>query len=282
MMMKQALISFLSLMLLFLLQCSKTLAQPAAAPAQPAGPISSPALPSPPTPLVLPGAAGPASSGPTNATKILEKVGHFSFFIRLLKATTVRDQIERQLNDTNSGVTVFAPTDNAFSSLSSGTLNTLSDPQKELLIQFHVLSSYIPPTRFQTLRNPLRTNAGTNSRYEYPLNVTSSGNSVNISTGITNTSVSSIVYSDGQLAVYQVDKVLLPWSIFGAKPPAMAPAPAPLKPIKQNSTAVADGDDSTDDDDHNKLNASAAVSLMGMQHVVFLFGASMVLAIFSL
>ncbi|KAK9185973.1 hypothetical protein WN943_026332 [Citrus x changshan-huyou] len=262
--------------------CSKTLAQPAAAPAQPAGPISSPALPSPPTPLVLPGAAGPASSGPTNFTKILEKVGHFSFFIRLLKATTVRDQIERQLNDTNSGVTVFAPTDNAFSGLSSGTLNTLSDPQKELLIQFHVLSSYIPPTRFQTLRNPLRTNAGTNSRYEYPLNVTSSGNSVNISTGITNTSVSSIVYSDGQLAVYQVDKVLLPWSIFGAKPPAMAPAPAPLKPIKQNSTAVADGDDSTDDDDHNKLNASAAVSLMGMQHVVFLFGASMVLAIFSL
>lgn len=112
--------------------------------------------------------------------------------------------------------------------------------------------------------------------------MTSSGNSVNISTGITNTSVSSIVYSDGQLAVYQVDKVLLPWSIFGAKPPAMAPAPAPLKPIKQNSTAVADGDDSTDDDDHNKLNASAAVSLMGMQHVVFLFGASMVLAIFSL
>ena len=73
MMRKQAFISF-SLALLFLLHCTLTLAQPAAAPGQPATPIAAPAPPSPPVPLVQPGpAAGPAPSGPTNVIKILEK-----------------------------------------------------------------------------------------------------------------------------------------------------------------------------------------------------------------
>ncbi|KAJ4726008.1 Fasciclin-like arabinogalactan protein [Melia azedarach] len=279
MMMKQIFSSF-TLMLVFLLHCTKILAQPAAAPAQPAGPIAAPTPPSPPAPLVLPGpAAGPAPSGPTNVTKILEKAGGFTLFIRLLKSTTVTDQIEKQLNDTNSGMTIFAPTDDAFSGLSSGTLNSLNDGQKESLMQFHVVPSYIPLSQFQTVSNPIRTIAGDNSRYAYPLNVTSYPNSVNISTGITNTSVSGTVYTDGQLAIYQVNRVLLPWNLFGAKPPA--PAPAPGKPEKQNAGAVEN--DSPDRDDDDKTNASGAVSLKAMQNVVFIWATAVVsAAIFSL
>ncbi|KAJ0084681.1 hypothetical protein Patl1_30726 [Pistacia atlantica] len=232
----------LSPLLIFLLHSTTTLAQPAAA---------------------------PAPAGPTNVTKILEKAGQFTLLIRLMKATSVADQIDHQLNDSNNGMTLFAPSDNAFSGLSSGTLNSLNDQQKVALIQFHVIPSYITVSQFQTMSNPIRTNAGDSSPYKYPLNVTTFGNSVNISTGITNTSVSGTVYTDGQLAVYQVDKVLLPWDLFGAKPPA--PAPAPAKPKKKAGSA----DDTPDD---TTLATSGASSLKVTVQNVVVFGFAMVAA----
>jgi hypothetical protein len=56
---------------------------------------------------------------------------------------------------------------------------------------------------------------------------------VNITTGLTNTSLSGTVYTDNQLAIYKIEKVLLPKDIFASKAPAPAPvAPAPEKPTK--------------------------------------------------
>lgn len=199
-------------------------------------------------------AAAPAPPGPTNITKILEKAGQFTTFIRLLKSTKVDEQINNQLNDSNSGLTVFAPSDNAFSSLASGTLNSLTDQQKVELIQFHVLPSFISMSQFQTVSNPLRTQAGDVANGQFPLNVTTMGNTVNITTGIVNTSVSSTIYSDDQLAVFQVDKVLLPWNIFGPH----VPAPAPSKPKKEKAGPIAEGPSSTAKD---STGTSAAVTL---------------------
>ncbi|XP_031256461.1 fasciclin-like arabinogalactan protein 12 [Pistacia vera] len=286
-MMKQSFFSF-SILLLFLLQCTTTVAQPIPAPLPPPTPPSptasppAPPLPtsSPPAPLVP--AAAPGPSGPTNVTKILEKAKGFSLFIRLLKSTSVADQIEKQLNDSSNGVTIFAPTDGAFSSLSSGVLNSLNDEEKEELVQFHVISSYIPLSQFQTVSNPLRTNAGDTSKYTFPLNVTAYPNSVNISTGITNTSLSGTVYSDGQLAIYQVDKVLLPWNIFGAKPPA--PASSPTKRKKESDDSTSDDTTVTDSSSDDKVNASGAISLKikTMQNMVFSGVAMVAATIFSL
>ncbi|XP_044505213.1 fasciclin-like arabinogalactan protein 12 [Mangifera indica] len=290
MVMKQTFFSFL---LLFLFHCTTSVAQapipaplppptpptPTASPPAPPLPTKSPpAAPtkSPPAPLVP--AAAPSPSGPTNVTKILEKAKGFSLFIRLLKSTSVADQIEKQLNDSNNGVTIFAPTDGAFSSLSSGVLNSLNDEQKEELIQFHVLSSYIPLSQFQTVSNPLRTNAGDTSKYSFPLNVTAYPNSVNISTGLTHTSLSGTVYSDGQLAIYQLDKVLLPMNIFGAKPPS--PAPSPTKRKKENNDSTTDDTTAADSSTDDNVNASGAMSLtiMTIQTTV-LSGFAMILAI---
>ncbi|XWS28414.1 hypothetical protein CRYUN_Cryun25bG0066700 [Craigia yunnanensis] len=134
MIMKQHLIFTLSFLLLFFLHCSRTLAQ---APAQ-----------------------APAPPGPTNVTKILEKAGQFSIFIRLMKATQVSNQMLGQLNNTNNGITIFAPTDNAFSSLKSGTLNSLTDEQQVELVQFHIVPTYLSSSQFQTVSNPVRTQAG--------------------------------------------------------------------------------------------------------------------------
>ncbi|XP_047322623.1 fasciclin-like arabinogalactan protein 11 [Impatiens glandulifera] len=166
----------------------------------------------------------PGPSGPANVTKILEKAGQFTVYLRLLQTTQVGSQINTQLNNSNNGMTVFAPTDNAFSSLPAGALNSLSDRQKVELIQFHVLSSFLSTAMFQTVSNPLRTQSGNDAD---PLNVTSSGNQVNLTTGVVNATLGNTIYTDGQFAVYQVDKVLLPFSIFGTPAPSNSPAPAP-------------------------------------------------------
>ena len=56
-----------------------------------------------------------------------------------------------------------------------------------------------------------------------------SSNNVNISTGVNSMLLSTVVSKDFPLAVYSVDKVPLPYELFGPKPPTPAPAPAPAK-----------------------------------------------------
>ncbi|GER51083.1 FASCICLIN-like arabinogalactan-protein 11 [Striga asiatica] len=184
---------------------------------------------------------GPAPAGPTNVTKILEKAGQFTTLIRLLRTTQLGPQIDAQLNNTaaGQGITLFAPTDAAFSALPSGTLNSISDQQKVSLIQFHVIPNYLSLPQFQTVSNPIRTQAGDSG---FQINVTTSGNQVNVSTGVDDASVGNTVYTDGQLAVYQVDKVLLPISLFGAPAPASAVAPAAAKKSAAAESPVAGGD----------------------------------------
>ncbi|XP_028776006.1 fasciclin-like arabinogalactan protein 11, partial [Neltuma alba] len=172
-----------------------------------------------------------APAGPTNITQVLEKAGQFTTFIKLLKATQVADRINSQLNNSNQGLTIFAPTDNAFATLKSGALNSINSQEQLQLVQFHILPSLYTMSQFQTASNPLQTQAGNGGDGQFPLNVTTSGNQVNVTTGVSSTQPSLILYSDNQLAVYQVDQVLLPLALFGA-PPTAAPAPAPSRPEK--------------------------------------------------
>ncbi|KAF7804467.1 fasciclin-like arabinogalactan protein 11 [Senna tora] len=176
-------------------------------------------------------AQAPAPAGPTNITKILEKAGQFTTLIKILQATQVADRINAQLNNSNQGLTILAPTDNAFSNLKAGTLNSINSQQQLQLVQFHILPTLYTMSQFQTASNPLHTQAGNSDDGQFPMNVTTSGNQVNITTGVVTATVANTIYSDNQLAVYQVDKVLLPMALFGAAPTA-APAPAPTKPEK--------------------------------------------------
>lgn len=224
----QSFILVLSL-IFFFLHCTKTLCQsPAAAPAiaPPKTPVKAPPADS----SQAPSAQVATSPGPVDVNKILQKAGHFTVFARLMQATTEDTELNKELNTTNNGITILAPTDNAFSSLKAGFLNSLSDEDKTELVKFHVLPAFISTSQFQTVSNPVRTQAGTGPRVT--LNVTTTGNFVNISSGLTNTSISGTVYTDSQLAIYQLDKVLFPLDIFTPKPPAPAPEPALGKPKK--------------------------------------------------
>ncbi|KAL5581247.1 hypothetical protein UlMin_013689 [Ulmus minor] len=234
--MKQALISSF-LVLFFLYHTTKILAlSPAQAPSKPTLPSQSLAQ-SPDQPLVqAPPGKARRKSEPTNVTEILDKAGGFSIFIRLLRNTQIITQIENDLNATNP-LTILAPTNGGFSELKAGTLNTLTNEQKVQLVEFHILPTFITLQNFQTLDNHVRTQASNTK--DYPLNIITDNNSVNISTGVVNTTIYGTVYADNQLAIYRVDKVLLPLAIFSPKKisPTPAPAPAPLKPKKESSTS---------------------------------------------
>ncbi|GLT37254.1 hypothetical protein SLA2020_115840 [Shorea laevis] len=257
-------------LLLFFLHSSQTLAQgpaaaPTAAPAPPApivapappAPVAAPtppapvAAPIPPPPVSVPAPpVGALSTGPTDVTKILQKAGKFVVLVRLLRETGEANQLYGQLNNSNNAFTMFAPTDNAFSSLKSGTINQLNDEEKTELVQFHIAPTYLTPSLFQTVSNPLRTQAGDSGPGKYQLNITTVGTSVNLTSGITNTGISGTVYTDGQLAIYQIDQVLLPLAIF--------PAPAPEEGNKKKKSEADNSD------------GSAPSLSFAMQNVIFL------------
>ncbi|CAK9185128.1 unnamed protein product [Ilex paraguariensis] len=212
------LLSSFPLLVIFFIHCTPISAQ---------SPAPAPALPLPQPPALPPPkvtALGPAPSGPANVIAILQKAGGYITFIKLLKSTQVDSRIYSQLNNSNVGLTIFAPADSAFASLKSGTLNALNAGQKAQLVQFHIIPSYISLLQFQTLSNPVSTQAGGSDDNEFPLNITTSGSHVNLTTGIVNAAVIGTVYTDNQLAVYQVDKVLLPMYISVSTAPAQAPS----------------------------------------------------------
>lgn len=190
--------------------------------------------------------------GPLNISAILEKGGQFTFFIRLLGSTGLDSQINTQLKNSNQGMTVFAPTDNAFSNLKVGTLNALTDEQKIKLVQFHLLPTMMSMSQFQTATNPIRTQAGDSGDGEFPLNIMSSGNSVNLTTGVNTATVSNTVFNGRNLAVYQVDSVLLPAQYFGT------PAPAPAPSMDDKDVPVATPKASTSTSATNAVDTSGA------------------------
>ncbi|CAA2953295.1 fasciclin-like arabinogalactan protein 11 [Olea europaea var. sylvestris] len=239
--MKQIFSTFPLVFFLFFFHCPPALSQsPAPAPTPPVrAPAPPTPAPVPPPPALVPTALVPVLPGPTNINAILGKAKQYTTFIRLLKSTQVDDQLNSQLDNSNQGLTIFAPTDSAFNNLKQGMLNSLTDQQKILLIQFHILPSFFSVPKLQTASNPLRTQVGNDE--QFPLDITASGNQVNITTDMVNATVVSTVYTDKQLAVYEVDKVLLPHGLFASP----TPAPAPLKPKKLPASKPPPSDDDT-------------------------------------
>ncbi|KAH8510119.1 hypothetical protein H0E87_007881 [Populus deltoides] len=151
-----------------------------------------------------------------------------------MKATYVDTQLFSQLNSSTDGITIFAPNDNAFSGQVAGAVGSLNDREKLEFVQFHILRRFLSTFDFQTLSNPVKTLAGSDSKF--PLTISTSDNSVKISSGLTKTSISNTIYTNKQVAIYEVDKVLVPKDLF---PPA-PPAPAPAKLVAESPVAPKD------------------------------------------
>ncbi|XP_054778192.1 fasciclin-like arabinogalactan protein 12 [Prosopis cineraria] len=124
-------------------------------------------------------------------------------------------------------------------------LNSLSDRQKVELLQFHTISSFISISNFDTLTNPVQTQAGDDPK-RLQLNVTTSGSSgVSMTTGAANATITGAVYTDNKLALYQVDKVLLPLDFVLRTAPSPSPAAAKADSPKSDNTKSSPANEST-------------------------------------
>ncbi|XP_042489840.1 fasciclin-like arabinogalactan protein 7 [Macadamia integrifolia] len=181
-----------------------------------------------PTPAPVPAPAPAPAPAPdyVNLAYLLSVAGPFHTFLNLLQSTKVIKTFQDQANNTEQGITIFVPTDSAFSSLKKPSLSNLTQDEKKSLVLFHGLSQFYTLSDFNSLSqsSPVTTMAGG----EYTLNFTDASGTVHLSSGWTNTKVSSSVHSTTPVSLFQVDRVLLPEAIFGqAPPPAPAPAPSP-------------------------------------------------------
>ncbi|KAK9663929.1 hypothetical protein RND81_14G006900 [Saponaria officinalis] len=178
-----------------------------------------------------------------NLTELLSVAGPFHTFLGYLQSTKVIDTLQAQANDTEEGLTLFVPKDSSFASLKKPSLSNLTQEQLKQLCLFHALPHYYSLADFKNLSNvgPVPSFAGG----DYTLNFTDVSGTIHMTTGWSVTKISSSVYSTAPVAIYQVNKVLLPEAIFGDDiPPTPAPAPAPEATAP---AADAPGEDSKDD-----------------------------------
>ncbi|KAK1431110.1 hypothetical protein QVD17_14348 [Tagetes erecta] len=199
--------------------------------------LSSPVTePLPPTPSPEP------APEYVNLTDLLSVAGPFSIFLNYLESTKLIETLQTQANDTEEGITLFVPKNTAFSNLKKPSLSNLTSDQLKQLCLFHVLPHYYSLSDFKNLSGsgPVNTLAGGS----YTLNFTDESGTVHIGSGWTNTVVSSSVHAKDPVAIYQVNKVLLPEAIFGTNIPPPAPAPAPV--VALDVAPVADGPNADD------------------------------------
>ncbi|KAG6589121.1 Fasciclin-like arabinogalactan protein 7, partial [Cucurbita argyrosperma subsp. sororia] len=194
-------------------------------------------------PLLSPTPAPAPAPDFVNLTDLLTVAGPFHTFLSYLQSTKVIETFQNQANNTEEGVTIFVPKDSAFSAQKKPSLSNLTEDQLKSLMLFHGLPHYYSLAEFRnlSLQNPISTLAGG----QYSLNFTDVSGTIHIGSGWTNTKVSSSVHSSDPVAVYQVDRILLPEAIFGTDiPPTPAPAPAPdiaIAPTADSPSADSDG-----------------------------------------
>lgn len=179
-----------------------------------------------------------------------------------MNQTQVLTQLPNQLNNSNQGMTLLAPTDNAFRNLPSGTLNGLSDDKKVKLVLYHVLPKYYTLDDLVTVSNPVPTQAGS-SKGSLGLNFSGRANSnqVNVSSGDIVTQINNALRQQFPFAVYSIDSVLVPTE---APAPESGPSSSPpaKKPAKGPS-APADGGESSPTENGGGRKMDMGVGLVG-------------------
>lgn len=199
-----------------------------------------------------------------NLTQLLSVAGPFHTFLNYLESTKLIDTFQNQANNTDEGITIFVPKDEAFSSLKKPSLSNLTQDQLKSLLLFHALPHYYTFSDFRNLsqQNPIPTFAGGPA---YALNFTDNSGTIRIDSGWTKTKVISAVHAADPVAIYETDKVLLPEAIFGTDiPPTSAPAPAPeIAPAADGPAADRGGSSSSPTSAPNSSSHSSMILTFG-------------------
>ncbi|KAG2260822.1 hypothetical protein Bca52824_080116 [Brassica carinata] len=192
-------------------------------------------------PIIAPGiltAPAPSAEGLSNITGLLEKAG-CKTFASLLVASGVLKTYESTVE---KGLTVFAPSDEAFKAEGVPDLTKLTQAEVVSLLEYHALAEYKPKGSLKTNKEAISTLA-TNGAGKYDLTTSTSGDEVILHTGVGPSRLADTVVDETPVVIFTVDNVLLPTELFG-KSPSPAPAPEPVSaptpsPAKSPSPAEA-------------------------------------------
>jgi len=218
------------------------------------------------TPTLTPTPAPAPAPVFANLTALLSLAGPFKTLLSLLKASDLLTALQAQANNTEQGITIFAPSDPAFSSLPKKILANLTADEKKEVLLAHCIPKFYTLTDFQNFSNPANTMATGSNGGKYNLNVTAKGGAVTVSSGYVTTPITSAVHVTDPLALYIVGKVLLPEDIFGLPSPSPAPAPAPEADSLSPSGAPASSPSSAD----TPSSTHSAASSRAAQQFIYL------------
>lgn len=176
-------------------------------------------------PIIAPGILLAPSPPPSssNVTALLEKAGCKTFSSSLTESGVLKTY-ESAVK--NGGLTVFAPSDEAFKVKGVPDLTKLTRAEVVSLLEYHALPRYRPRAALKTNRNKLSTLAGK----KFDLTTSTSGDEVVLHTGVASSRLVDTVLDATPVVIFTVDNVLLPTELFG-KPPSPAPAPVPAEGV---------------------------------------------------
>ncbi|XP_020523963.1 fasciclin-like arabinogalactan protein 4, partial [Amborella trichopoda] len=172
-----------------------------------------------------------------NITKVLADSGGFEVVAAMIAASGVAAEFES--DEQGAGITVFAPTDEAFSALPPPEkLQDLSADKKAVVLKYHVLHCYYPLGSLESIVNPVQPTLATEQKGagQFTLNITRANNTVAIDTGLVQASITRTVFDQNPVAVFGISHVLLPREVFsgvysstGGSPEYAPPPELPLE-----------------------------------------------------
>ena len=167
----------------------------------------------------------PAPGGLPDPVAILTQAGKFSTLLKSLKDADLVGTLEEKVKS-REGITVFAPTDDAFQKISS-ILQRLSTDNVTTILLYHALTKYVPLNKLDTLGNPVGT-----LKTGLTLNFTGG----NVSTGVVNTKVGTPLQDEYPLGIFPIEDVLIPPTFASALAPTPSGSPALTPPASPTAT----------------------------------------------
>ncbi|CAL5016433.1 unnamed protein product [Urochloa decumbens] len=163
-----------------------------------------------------------------NLTAILTLDGPFRAFLGYLQQTNLVEVFQNQAYLTDQGITIFVPVDTAFAAIKPPGLSGLSRHQLKNLMMSHSLAKHYELAEFEGLSRigPVTTLAGG----LFTVNVTYDAGAVHVRSRWADAKVVGSVSVDAPMAIYELDRVLLPDALFRAQPPVAAVPDAPAAP----------------------------------------------------
>ncbi|CAN8254968.1 unnamed protein product [Cochlearia groenlandica] len=181
----------------------------------------------------------------TNLTEILINGHNFNVALSLLVASGVITEFESY--ERGAGVTVFVPTDSAFSDLPENVnLQSLAAEQKAVVLKFHVLHSYYTLGSLESITNPVQPTLATEvmGAGSYTLNISRvNGSIVTINSGVVLAVVTQTAFDQNPVSVFGVSKVLLPKELFPKPGQRVSPATSNTTPPHEISLSPKSSDE---------------------------------------